>query len=181
MRISSFVDHELSKGHLKATEVKTANESTNNQVLNSDSGRALMSMKTADKNRICNLFRNAHAIAKKNRPLSDYVWISEGDQSKGLAVGQTYLNEKAALGFISSIAEVEQNKTVTLIKDANFFSFIMDGSTDISGDEQESLYIRSSFRGNLTERFLCIGTPPSTSSQDLFNYIMDVFDSHGID
>jgi hypothetical protein len=43
----------------------------------------------------------------------------------------------------------------------------MDGANDISGDEQESIYIRFSNKGVIAERFLHIGTPNSTCSQDL--------------
>lgn len=181
MRISTIVEHEQSKGHVKASEVYKASSSNAVEVRQSHSAKALLSLKSVDKNRLCNLFRNAHAIAKKNRPLSDYVWLCEVDKAKGLEIGQTYINEKAPLKFIQSIAEVETAKTATILKQSNFFSFIMDGSTDISGDEQESVYIQCSHRGKVTERFLHIGSPPSTCSKDLYQYLIQIFESNGID
>jgi hypothetical protein len=180
LRISTVIEHEKAKCHLRAIEIKNAKNSSVEEVKMSESGKALMSLKAADRHRLCNLFRNAHAVAKKNRPISDYTWLNDVDRSKGLEVGNTYLNAKAAINFINSIAEVETKKTVKIINSANFFSFIMDGSTDISGDEQESIYVRCASRGKVTERFLHIGSPPSTCSQDLFNYLMMIFDSHGI-
>jgi hypothetical protein len=79
-----------------------------------------------------------------------------------------------------SIAEVETKKTVKMINSANLFSFIMDGSSDISGDEQESTYVRCASGGKVNERFLHIESPPSNCSQDLFNYLMMISDSHVI-
>lgn len=149
MRISTIVEHEQSKSHVKASEVHKAKSCT--EVRQSQSAKALLSLNSADRNCLCNLFRNAHAIAKKNRPLSDYVWLCEVDKAKRLEIGQTYINEKAPLKFIESIAEVETAKTVTILKQSNLFSFIMDGSTDISGDEQESVYIQCFHKGKVTE------------------------------
>ena len=57
----------------------------------------------------------------------------------------------------------------------------MDGSTDISGDEQETLYIRSSVNGEVTEIFLFIGSPSSTKSADLFEFVKNVFKCTGLD
>ena len=47
-------------------------------------------------------------MAKRNQPLSDYTWLC----AKGLDIGEIYLNDKAALGFIFSIADGEKIKTV---------------------------------------------------------------------
>ncbi|KAH3837883.1 hypothetical protein DPMN_111285 [Dreissena polymorpha] len=52
----------------------------------------------------------------------------------------------------------------------------MDGSTDISGSEQESLYVRLPTDGQIEERFLTIGSPVSTCSTDLFNFVNETFD-----
>ena len=55
--------------------------------------------------RLAYLFRNAHAIAKQNKPLTDYKWLCQDDKSKGLDmynVGNTctYQTEHAARDFI---------------------------------------------------------------------------------
>jgi ribosomal protein L5 len=44
---------------------------------------------------------------------------------------------------------------------------MMDGSTDLSGDEQEAVYVRISVKGFIIERFLGIGSPKSTTSKHL--------------
>jgi hypothetical protein len=141
----------------------------------------LIAFKTAEKARLMYLFRNAHAVMKYNRPISDYTWLCMLDRTKEFDIGQTYLNNKAALEFIKEIAAVESNTTVKILQNSNIFSIMMDGSTDISGDEQESLYIRMSVSGRSLERFLAIGSPYSTQSKDLEGFVLNMFDENGID
>ena len=122
-----------------------------------------------------------HAVAKNNRSLTDYKWLCDIDKAKGLEIGETYLNEKSALVFLSCIADTEKDKTLDLMKTANCFSFLMDCPTDISWNEQEAIYIRVSLHGVVQERFMAIGSPKSTSSKDLYDFVMETFDSYGIE
>ena len=57
---------------------------------------------------------------------------------------------------------------------------MMDGSTGISGDEQETIYIRSSVKGSVTERLLNIGTPVSACSNDLYEFVTETFKQFNI-
>ena len=104
-----------------------------------NAGKALLALKTAERNRLVFLFRNAHAVMKHNRPISDYMytWLCELDKAKGSDIGQTYLNNKASLEFIKSISNHETEKSKEMLEQSHFFSIMMDGSTDISGDEQK--------------------------------------------
>jgi len=68
-----------------------------------------------------------------------------------------------------------------MINSAPFFSIMMDGSTDITGDEQESVYVRLSLRGKPIERFLGIGSPVDTSAQQLQVFLLDMMTTLGID
>ena len=51
------------------------------------------------------LFRDAHAIAKKGRPYTDFTWMAALDEKKGLDVGQTYRSDKCCREFIDIIAD----------------------------------------------------------------------------
>ena len=73
------------------------------------------------------------------------------DKVKGLDIADTYMNEKAATNFIKYIGISEHEQTISLLEKSQFFSFLMDGATDISGNEQESIYIRFSNKGVITE------------------------------
>ena len=56
--------------------------------------QSIQKMNRAVFDKLDKLFRNAHAIAKNNRPFSDYVWMATLDERKGLFLWETYRNEK---------------------------------------------------------------------------------------
>jgi hypothetical protein len=51
------------------------------------------------------LFRNTHALAKNSKSFKDFTWLCELDEAKGLSIGKTYRNPKAAKTFCSNIAQ----------------------------------------------------------------------------
>ena len=180
-KVSAVTDHEISKAHVKAVEQTTAKERSVTEVVKTPAGKAINLLNQANRQRMCYLFRNAHAVAKQNRPMSDYNWLCDLDAAKGVDIGETYKNGQAALKFINCIADTEKEATSALVKNSRFFSFLMDGSTDISGDEQETIYIRTARKGVISERFLAIGTPESTCSKDLFNFVKENLEAFDLD
>jgi hypothetical protein len=48
------------------------------------------------------MFRNCHALVVKNRPLSDYEWMCELDETKGIILGKTYRNTESVGGYSPS-------------------------------------------------------------------------------
>ena len=170
LRKSAVTDHEGSAAHQKASQSQKAKSQGVGQ---SRAGAALRSLQAAERQKLGFLFRNAHAVGKQNRPMSDFIWMSQLDAVKNpdLNFGSTYMNSKACHKFISCLAGVECEKTTNLLDEARFFSFVMDGSTDISGDEQETIYLRTTHRGKITMRFLSIGSPKSTSASDLYDHV----------
>ena len=101
-------------------------------------------------------FRTSHAIAKHQRPYTDYVWHCSLDAQKGLEVGNTYCNDKSAKMFIHSIAEVERRHLSQALENAHFISLISDGTTDVAVIEAEILYIRYAVSGVITTTFVGI-------------------------
>lgn len=101
----------------------------------------LFSLQEADVRRFQTLFRNVHVVVKNNRLLRDYVWLCQLDKAKGIDLGETYLDKKAAIVYTTAIIESEK-RTVKSVDSSIFYSVMMDGSTDISGDAYETLYIR---------------------------------------
>ena len=85
-------------------------------------------------------FRTAHAIAKKGRPFTDFVWMCELDEMKGLKIGETYRNHTQARNFVGYIAAVERKHFQEQISDAHCFSILSDGSTDSAVIEEEIVY-----------------------------------------
>ena len=74
-RVSIVIDHEKSRVYFVASPYDTASEESEKQTPTYADGRALSSLKQSERHRISNLFRNANAIIKNNRPFIDYVWL----------------------------------------------------------------------------------------------------------
>ena len=71
------------------------------------------------------MFRNAQAVIKNNKSLRDYAWLCQLDITKGIDIGETYLNSKAAMKFVYAIAQSERKKTITRLN-SSIFSVMMD-------------------------------------------------------
>ena len=144
MKRTTLTAHEASDGHSVAVEHernRTARPGT------SITEQSIQKMNRAVFDKLDKLFRNAHAIAKNNRPFSDYVWMATLDERKGLFLGETYRNEKACKEFIHSIANMEKDKVTAEMKDVKFITVVSDGSTDVSVSENEIVYLRCCRQG----------------------------------
>ena len=80
---------------------------------------------------------------------------------KGVDTGRSYsnyiYNDKACSMFVKSIASVSKQNIVEKLQSAKFISLTMDGSTDFTGDDLESIYTRSCSNGIIEDNFLYIG------------------------
>ena len=98
-KVSPMKDHEEALSHVRASAA------SNQEVVDSVAGKALISLNNKDRERIARHFRNAHTLAKKNRPLSDFIWMSQLDRMKCLDVEVTYINHAADI-FVTCIGDV---------------------------------------------------------------------------
>lgn len=74
--------------------------------------------------KLCILFRTAHALAYNNRPFTDYNMLCQLDQSKGLNVGKSYLNNNTGKQFTIAIAEVERRRLAEVIDRVKYVSVL---------------------------------------------------------
>ena len=90
---------------MKAIVVLSAKgkSTTEKMVSDSEAGKTLKLLKSSEVHRLAYLLKNAHAIAKQNRPLTDYKWLCQVDKSKGLDIGNTCQTEHVAHDFIGCI------------------------------------------------------------------------------
>jgi hypothetical protein len=68
----------------------------------------------------------------------------------------TYDNTTAATRFIEFISTTEKEKLNDILSKMKFFSLTMDGSTDDSVTEQETIFLRTCMEGKIVNRFVCI-------------------------
>jgi hypothetical protein len=76
---------------------------------------------------------------------------------------------------VRSIAEVERDNVKQKLSDSDFFSFTCDGTTYFTGEELENFYIRVVIKFKVHDCFLHIGSPESSCSQDIFDYLLMIF------
>ncbi|VDI55336.1 Hypothetical predicted protein [Mytilus galloprovincialis] len=115
------------------------------------------------------MFRNCHAIVMKNRPVSDYMWLCQLDDMKGLNLGQTYRNQETAKVFINAIAEVEFQKVAALFNANKFLCVIGDGSTDSSVTEQDMWYVRTCNSGKIETKFIGVASMVRANAEGITN------------
>ena len=115
--------------------------------------KILTTLTTPTFDRLCRLFRSCHALAKHARPYTDYFWMCDLDEKKGLDVGTSYRNDKQANEFTHHIAEVAREKIRDAAQTAKFLAVISDGTTDSAALEAEMVYLRHAHRGTIAVNF----------------------------
>ena len=149
-RLDSIKAHSKSAGHRRSVAKDTTVE-----VKCTPAHQMLLTLNKVTVERLKHLSRNCHAIGKKGRPYTDYVWICQLYQLKGVDIGTAYLNDKAAAVFMHHIAEVAREELVESVNLAPFISLICDGSTDSAVLEQEMEYVRYvDIHGTIMVRYL---------------------------
>ena len=139
-RIETLRAHETFDFHKRSNRVNDAKSSKSGTT---PTEKIMQNLNSAQVNKMSILFCNVHSLVKHHRPFTDYMSGSVNlIKKKGLVIGDTYRNDKAAEVFNHSIAQVAQNKIISAIQEAKFISIITDGATDKS---QEIVYIRFAY------------------------------------
>jgi hypothetical protein len=79
---------------MKAIVALSAKGKSTTEKMVSEAGKTVELLKSSEVHRLAYLFRNAHVIAKQNRPLTDYKWLCQVD------IGNTYQTEHAAREYV---------------------------------------------------------------------------------
>lgn len=95
------------------------------------------------------------------------------DEEKGLQIGETYRNDKAAQAFAEFIALDARRELISVVKDRKFVSVITDGATDSSISAQEIVYIRTAKNGTVKTFFCSIEKVGKCDGEGIVNAIFD--------
>lgn len=136
----------------------------------------LCQLKKADHDSLVTKIRNAHAVGKHNLSFRTYSVICKLDEIKGIPIGSQYCSDKAGAEFCESIARSTRSEVVETLQNCSWCSFTCDGSTDFMGKDMETVYLRTCTKGNVQDIFLHLGSGESSSSLDIFNYILSIFE-----
>ena len=109
IKLAPIKVHQASNSHLYST-TKYLND---NAPQDAPAVKAQISLNKDVARKLSVLFRNVHALNIKARPLTDYFFLSELDEKKGLELpGDRYKTRHACKEFTEAIADVEREKII---------------------------------------------------------------------
>ena len=169
LRHDSLSTHDTSEGHRYAEQYLAAKACPPGQT---EAEKSIQALNKVTFDKLSTLFQSVHAVAKKSRPLSDFVWQCELDEKKGLDLGSTYKNSHSAKEFLVAIAEVERDVIESKLAQANFITLMSDGSTDISVSENEIVYVHFAIEGATHCYFMGLISCPNAGANGIYDAIM---------
>ena len=87
-------------------------------------------MSEGDRKALMVKFDIAHFVAKQRLAFANYPALCQLESKHDVEVGTTYHNVNAGKTFCHFIAEFMRDNLKEILSKAQFFSFLMDGSTD---------------------------------------------------
>ena len=134
--------------------------------------KSLQAMNQSIFDQLTHLFRNAHAICMQSRPYTDFPWLCNLDEAKGICIGNQYRNADYAKTFIKAIANAERAKLQTKMEQVKFLSGISDGSTDSSRTEAEIIFLRFCHHGVIENHFVAVENVPKEDAATISGAIL---------
>ena len=165
LKLSAIKVHNESEGH------RTAQQEINKKKQAPGSSKAEQCIQMLNKSsfeKLENLFRTAHGIAKHCGPFTQFQWICELDCKKGVVIGNTYRSDKACREFIKAIAATERKKIEGFFDKAKFMTLLSDGSTDVSVKENEIVFARFAVEGIIYIFFLALVAVEKADASHIF-------------
>lgn len=89
-----------------------------------DMYRALAKVNQAEVERYEKLFNTAYAVAKHNRPFTEYNFLCEVQIKNGVQLGNGHLSRDACVDFIKAISEVLSEEIKNQMKQVRFISIL---------------------------------------------------------
>ena len=151
LKLESLKHHETSNMHLFSAK-KYANEQKPEETL---AMKAKLSLNKLVLDRLTISFHTVHAINLQGWPASDYCWMSEFDEVKGLNIGKVYWSSQKCHEFADAIAGVQHNEVQKCLADCKFVSVIVDESMDSFITDNEMIYIQTCLEGMAHTNFIC--------------------------
>ena len=110
--------------------------------------QSLLSMDRSLQERMGKKFDICYMLAKKNLLFRNYPAIHELESRHGVDLGQSYATKDSAKSFTHCIAESQCRAFVERLLNKQFYSFLIDGTTDASKVEDELVVIMSFHKDN---------------------------------
>ena len=167
----SIKKHEDSKQHDRSLAKFKAQQLPKSQ---SAASKIVRKLNSSIIHKLTKMFRNCHALVMNNRPFSDFLWMCDLDEAKGLELLSTYRTTKYCQNFVKAIADVEFFQVKEQVKQAKFLCVIGDGSTDSGVKEQEMWFGRSSNAGVIRVNFIGVHSPERANAENIVSGLKEI-------
>ena len=172
-RTSNVIDHATSEQHKLAMKLlRTAQAKASNLPVTSYApiARALMTLEEPEQAKLRHKFDMCYFLAKQGLSFQKYSPLCELESRHQVEIGHAYRTAPAARQFTHYIA---LKQLLQELSSKNFYSFLMDGSTDSAKIEQELVVILTFVKDDMIEeirshtRFFALSSPESANAHGL--------------
>lgn len=198
LKISNAKDHATGEAHKRAMELFRreqglgVSERTELSQHLRGQGQAsflssVSSMTERDKLLTKKKFEVAYFVAKEELPMKKYPKLLALEEMHGVELGTAYRNENNGATFVDFIGEAISKEHSDDVNKSNFYSVLIDGSTDSSVMEQEAVFIlhfdpkpTGGGKVQIKLTFARLVQPETTTAEGIKKVIIDTFEAVGI-
>ena len=175
-RTSNLLDHATSGQHKKAiAELCTAQARASRTpvVQYAPIARSLSMLSDVDRTRMQKKLDVCYLMAKEGIAFEKFVPLCELESRHGVELGHAYRTTPSASLFTHYIVQAQRQQFLKSLCENNFYSFLMDGSTDAGNVEQELVVILTCMKDDVAEemksctRFLSLESPEKANASGL--------------
>ena len=148
--------------------------------------KALHQMSEGDRQTLGVKFDIAHFVAIQQLAFTNYPALCELEAKHGVDVGTAYRNQNAGKTFCHFIAESRRQQLIENLSNAQFFSLLMDGSTDTANIDDEMFLVlwcdvdHDDQLVHTNMNYFCVSRPRKVDGQGLFDCVEDSLRRLGI-
>ena len=168
LKKDNVVKHSKSDMHCKAINIWKKPQSVEDIYKSTPIGRAMSSASNEEKTRVSKLVDLVYVVANQEMPFSKYPALIELEKRHGVQLGDTYTTEHKCSELTCLIGLTMRDSVLTSLKQARYFSLLIDGSTDSSITEKEQTYVKFvDSNGEVKCHFLSLNNVPDGTAQGL--------------
>ena len=189
IRTSNIRDHTKSDQHCHAMSLRLREQATARGECSSSYApiaAALTTMSDEDRAILRRKFDITYVMAREKLSFRKFPAFCELETRHGVNLGSAYKTETSAKTFTHFIAESQRQELVHALNSTNFFSILLDGSTDAGNIDNELLLVMWFDKEGKGEKvctrisYFTVTRPASVSAQGLFDTLGGAMKSLGI-
>lgn len=96
----------------------------------------------------------AYFVAKEELPFTKYKGLVQLQKKNGLEIGVTYANDTKCAEMTGVIGKLLADDVSKKLKEAHFISVLIDGASDVSGIENETIHCKMVQNGRAVTRLI---------------------------